>query len=145
MFMVEPADSKPDPHARSPPSRSAPPHAPWPAHSPLDPAANRFRGAARYQIWRRGARWTAVAEGPQWSAALAPRLWALRERHWWLLAVSGPMVAIAGALALAGAQAWSPAAWAALLVAEVVLRVCVAWRAGQWRTAALQRTGWGGG
>ncbi|KEZ98264.1 hypothetical protein A11M_0106745, partial [Xanthomonas vasicola pv. vasculorum NCPPB 895] len=65
MFMVEPADSKPDPHARSPPSRSAPPHAPWPAHSPLDPAANRFRGAARYQIWRRGARWTAVAEGPQ--------------------------------------------------------------------------------
>ncbi|AKO21281.1 hypothetical protein [Xanthomonas oryzae] len=142
MFMVEPADPKPDPCGRSTPPSAAPAPAPWPAHSPVDPAANRFRGAARYLIWRRGAEWTAVAEGPQWSAALAPRLWALRERHWWLLALSAPMVAVAGAVALAGAQAWSPVAWAALLVFEVVLRVCVARRAGQWRTAALQRTGW---
>ncbi|SBV51302.1 hypothetical protein XBLMG947_2090 [Xanthomonas bromi] len=137
--MVEPAGPKHDPRARSTPP---PAHAPWPAHSPVDPAANRFRGAARYQIWRRGDAWTAVADGPQWSAALAPRIWALRERSWWVLAVSTPIVAVAGAVALAGAQAWSPVAWAALLVAEVVLRVWVARRAGQWRTAALQRTGW---
>lgn len=52
------------------------------------------------------------------------------------------MLVVAGAVVLAGMQAWSPVAWAALLVAEVLLRVWVARRAGPWRTAALQRNGW---
>ncbi|QTK48176.1 hypothetical protein [Xanthomonas euvesicatoria] len=142
MFMVEPAGRKPDPQRRSPPSHAAPADAPWPAHSPLDPAVRRFRGAARYAIWRRGHEWTAVADGPQWSAALAPRVWALRQRHWPLLAVSALMLVVAGAVALAGMRAWSPVAWTALLVAEVLLRVWVARQAGPWRTAALQRDGW---
>ncbi|TQV59590.1 hypothetical protein DB835_09680, partial [Xanthomonas perforans] len=80
MFMVEPAGRKPDPQRRRPPPHAAPADVPWPAHSPLDPAVRRFRGAARYAIWRRGHEWTAVADGPQWSAALAPRVWALRQR-----------------------------------------------------------------
>ncbi|EKQ62768.1 hypothetical protein MOU_10377 [Xanthomonas citri pv. malvacearum str. GSPB1386] len=83
-----------------------------------------------------------MADGPQWSAALAPRIWALRQRHWPVLAVSAPMLVVAGAVALAGVQRWSPVAWTALLVAEVLLRVWVAQQAGPWRTAALQRTGW---
>ncbi|KGE53391.1 hypothetical protein WCN79_20895 [Xanthomonas axonopodis pv. vasculorum] len=141
MFMVEPASPTPDPQRRTPPPFAAA-DAPWPAHSPVDPAVRRFRGAARYAIWRRGAEWTAVADGPQWSAALAPRVWALRQRHWSLLAVSALMLVVAGAVALAGMQAWSPVAWAALLVAEVLLRVWVARRAGPWCTAALQRNGW---
>ncbi|ATS23682.1 hypothetical protein PK69_10885 [Xanthomonas phaseoli pv. phaseoli] len=142
MFMVEPAGRKSDPQwQRSPPS-AAPADAPWPAHSPVDPAVRRFRGAARYAIWRRGAAWTAVADGPHWSAALAPRVWALRQRHWPLLAVSAPMPVGAGAVALAGVQAWSPVAWTALLAAEVLLRVWVARQAGPWRTAALHRNGW---
>lgn len=99
-------------------------------------------GAARYAIWRRGHEWTAVADGPQWSAALAPRVWALRQRHWPLLAASAPMLVVAGAVALAGVRAWSPVAWTALLAAEVLLRVWVARQAGPWRTAALQRDGW---
>ncbi|MBV6887050.1 hypothetical protein KWH47_05630 [Xanthomonas campestris pv. spermacoces] len=142
MFMVEPAGRKPDPQRRSPPPHAAPADAPWPAHSPLDPAVRRFRGAARYAIWRRGHEWTAVADGPQWSAALAPRVWALRQRHWPLLAASAPMLVVAGAVALAGVRAWSPVAWTALLVAEMLLRVWVARQAGPWRTAALQREGW---
>ncbi|MFA4609904.1 hypothetical protein P2A06_07260 [Xanthomonas perforans] len=142
MFMVEPAGRKPDPQRRSPPPPAAPADAPWPAHSPLDPAGRRFRGAARYAIWRRGDEWTAVADGPQWSAALAPRVWALRQRHWPLLAVSALMLVVAGAVALAGVRAWSPVAWTALLVAEMLLRVWVARQAGPWRTAALQRDGW---
>lgn len=140
--MVEPAGRKPDPQRRSPPLHAAPADVPWPAHSPLDPAVRRFRGAARYAIWRRGHEWTAVADGPQWSAALAPRVWALRQRHWPLLAVSALMLVVAGAVALAGVRAWSPVAWTALLVAEMLLRVWVARQAGPWRTAALQRDGW---
>ncbi|MFA4414175.1 hypothetical protein P2A58_15665, partial [Xanthomonas perforans] len=136
------AQSASDTSARSPPPHAAPADAPWPAHSPLDPAVRRFRGAARYAIWRRGHEWTAVADGPQWSAALAPRVWALGQRHWPLLAVSAPMLVVAGAVALAGVRAWSPVAWTALLVAEVLLRVWVARQAGPWRTAALQRDGW---
>ncbi|MFA4685462.1 hypothetical protein P1994_13445 [Xanthomonas perforans] len=142
MFMVEPAGRKPDPQRRSRPRHAAPADVPWPAHSPLDPAVRRFRGAARYAIWRRGHEWTAVADGPQWSAALAPRVWALRQRHWPLLAASAPMLVVAGAVALAGVRAWSPVAWTALLAAEVLLRVWVARQAGPWRTAALQRDGW---
>ncbi|MCL1531273.1 hypothetical protein M3O57_13700 [Xanthomonas nasturtii] len=142
MFMVEPAVPKPDAHGRSTTPPSAPADAPWPAHSPLDPAVKHFRGAPSFQVWRRGSEWTAVAEGVQWSAALAPRVRALRDRRWSLLAVSVLMLGVAGAVALAGAQAWSPPAWAVLLVAEVVLRLCVARWAGRWRTAALQRSGW---
>ncbi|MFA4298460.1 hypothetical protein P2C57_11185, partial [Xanthomonas perforans] len=130
------------PAANGPPPHAAPADVPWPAHSPLDPAVRRFRGAARYAIWRRGHEWTAVADGPQWSAALAPRVWALRQRHWPLLAASAPMLVVAGAVALAGVRAWSPVAWTALLAAEVLLRVWVARQAGPWRTAALQRDGW---
>ncbi len=140
--MVEPAGRKPDPQRCSPPPHAAPADAPWPAHSPLDPAVRRFRGAARYAIWRRGDEWTAVADGPQWSAALAPRVWALRQRHWPLLAASALMLVVAGAVALAGVRAWSQLAWTALLVAEVLLRVWVARQAGPWRTAALQRDRW---
>ncbi|MFB0373838.1 hypothetical protein ABVE12_15690 [Xanthomonas euvesicatoria] len=142
MFRVDPAGRNPAPQRRSPPPPAAPADAPWPAHSPLDPAVRRFRGAARYAIWRRGDEWTAVADGPQWSAALAPRVWALRQRHWPLLAVSALMLVVAGAVALAGVRAWSPVAWTALLVAEMLLRVWVARQAGPWRTAALQRDGW---
>lgn len=137
--MVEPAAPKPDADRRS---SAAPAEAPWPAHSPLDPAINRFRGAASYQVWRRGAAWTAVADGMPLSAVLVPRLWVLRERLWWQLAVSALMPAVAGAVVLAGTPAWSPVAWAILLVAEMTLRVCVARRARYWRTAVLQRNGW---
>ncbi|WP_017163900.1 hypothetical protein, partial [Xanthomonas phaseoli] len=126
MFMVEPVGRKSDPQRHRLPPSAAPADAPWPAHSPVDPAVRRFRGAARYAIWRRGAEWTAVTDGPHWSAALAPRVWALRQRHWPLLAVSALMFVGAGAVALAGVQAWSPVAWTALLAAEVLLRVWVA-------------------
>ncbi|RXE16653.1 hypothetical protein DB804_02690, partial [Xanthomonas perforans] len=99
MFMVEPAGRKPDPQRRSPPPHAAPADVPWPAHSPLDPAVRRFRGAARYATRRRGHEWTAAADGPQRAAALAPRVWALRQRHWPLLAASAPMLVVAGARA----------------------------------------------
>ena len=137
--MVEPDTPKPDADGRS---SAAPTQAPWPADSPLDPAVDRFRGAVSYQVWRRGAAWTAVADGMPLSAVLVPRLWMLRERLWWQLAVSALSPAVAGAVVLAGAPAWSPVAWAVLLGAEITLRGCVARRARYWRMAVLQRNGW---
>ncbi|NIK31603.1 Hypothetical Protein LMG19146_03574 [Xanthomonas arboricola pv. fragariae] len=140
--MVEPAAPK---SARStmpatPPA--APPPAAWPAHSPLDPAITRFRGAPCYQVWQRQDAWTAVADGPQWSAGLAPRWWALRQRHWRLLALSVGLLALAGGLASLGPRTWSLPAWAVLLLAELGLRVQLARQAGPWRNAALRRAGW---
>ncbi|MCE4369830.1 hypothetical protein [Xanthomonas hortorum] len=143
MFMVEPAAPKSDP-ARRDSAPSAPPEvAPWPAHSPLDPAVAHFRGAPCYQIWQRGADWTAVREGVHWSAGLAPRAWALRYRQWRLLALGLSIVGLAGGLAMIGAQAWvSSIAWAVMLLADALLRVRVARHAGRWRNEALQRDGW---
>ncbi len=122
--------------------QTPPPCAPWPADSPLDPAAARFRGARCYQVWRRDHEWAAVAEGAHWSAALAPRGWALRYRHWPLLGAGAALAALAAGGVLAGMQAWPAGAWVALLLAELVLRVGAARQAGRWRSAALQRAGW---
>ncbi|WP_115561126.1 hypothetical protein [Xanthomonas arboricola] len=141
MFMVEPVTPPPD-HRDG---RIPPPSAPWPADSPLDPAVKRFRGAACYQVWRRAQDWAAIVEGVHWSAALAPRVWALRYRHWPLLGMGATLAGLATGMALAGAQAWSAwsaGVWGALLLAEVVLRVYAARGAERWRSAALQRAGW---
>ncbi|WP_434989498.1 hypothetical protein [Xanthomonas melonis] len=138
MFMVEPA--APEPRRTAP--QWPPPTAPWPADSPLDPAVARFAGAARYQVWRRGQAWTAVADGVHWWAVLAPRAWAMHHRHWPLLWAALPPVTGAAGVALAGAQAWTPAAWLLLLVVECALRVHAGRHAGRWRSAALQRDGW---
>ncbi|SMQ96842.1 hypothetical protein [Xanthomonas fragariae] len=140
--MVEPAAPKSDARRRETPLPAAPPAAPWPAHSPLDPAVNRFRGAACYQVWQRGAHWTAVADGGHWSAALAPRGWALRYRQWPLLALGVLLAVLACGVALAGVQAWSSTAWQVLLLAEGVLRLRAARHAGRWRNAGLLRDGW---
>ncbi|MEA5123656.1 hypothetical protein [Xanthomonas floridensis] len=138
MFMVEPVTPEPDqPHGQTPP-----PSAPWPADSPLDPAVAHFRGALCYQVWRRDQEWDAIAEGMHWSAALAPRGWALRYRHWPLLGMGAALAVLAAGVALAGAQAWSAGAWVALLLAELGLRVGAARQAGRWRSAALQHAGW---
>ncbi|NIK08526.1 hypothetical protein FHY11_002036 [Xanthomonas arboricola] len=144
--MVEPAapDTARPSMPATPPARppAAPPTAAWPAHSPLDPAINHFRGAPCYQVWRRHDAWTAVADGTQWSAGLAPRWWALRQRHWRLLATGMGLLALTGGVASLGLQTWSLPAWAAVLLAELGLRVHVARQAGPWRSAALQRAGW---
>ncbi|MCC4632214.1 hypothetical protein [Xanthomonas dyei] len=137
MFMVEPVTPKPGHRGHTPP-----PRAPWPAHSPLDPAVARFRGARCYQVWRREQDWVAIVEGVHWSAALAPRVWALRYRHWPLLGVGATLAGVAAGVALAGAHTWSAGAWMALLLAELGLRVGAARQAGRWRNAALQRAGW---
>ncbi|WP_033897964.1 hypothetical protein [Xanthomonas cassavae] len=138
MFMVEPVASRTDRIAADTP----PAQLRWRADSPLDPAVQRFRGAACYQVWQRGQHWTAVAEGAHWSAALAPRGWALRYRQWPLLGKGGLLAVLAAGMALAGAQAWSLSGWAVLLVAELVLRVRAGRHAGRWRSDALQRDGW---
>ncbi|MCC4615442.1 hypothetical protein LL972_05315 [Xanthomonas campestris pv. asclepiadis] len=140
--MVEPAAPKSARAAAPATPPDAPPNAAWPAHSPLDPAISRFRGAPCYQVWRRQDAWTAVVDGTQWSAGLAPRWWALRQRHWRLLALSVGLLALAGGLASLGLRTWSLPAWAALLLAELGLRVHVARQAGPWRSAALRRAGW---
>lgn len=136
--MVEPVT----PPIRRRSAQTPPAPAPWRADSPLDPAVQRFRGAACYQVWQRGQHWTAIAEGAHWSAALAPRGWALRYRQWPLLGVGGLLAVLAAGVALAGAQAWSLSAWAVLLVAELVLRVRAGRHAARWRGDALLRAGW---
>ncbi|MBB4131308.1 hypothetical protein GGR61_002794 [Xanthomonas arboricola] len=108
----------------------------------MDPGVSRFHGAARYLVWRRNADWMAVREGMHWSAGLAPRSWALRYRHWRLLASGMLLLGLAGGVTLAGTQGWASTAWAALLLAELALRVYAARHAGRWRNAALQRDGW---
>ncbi len=140
--MVEPAAGKSTRPTTPATPPAAPPAAAWPAHSPLDPAINRFRGAPCYQVWRRQDAWTAVVEGTHWSAALVPRWWALRQRHWRLLAMGAGLLALAGGLASLGLRTWSLPAWAALLLAELGLRVHLARQAGPWRSAALRRAGW---
>ncbi|MBB3821275.1 hypothetical protein [Xanthomonas cannabis] len=136
--MVEPVTPK----SRRTGDQRPPASTRWPADSPLDPSVERFRGAAVYQVWRRGQDWTAVAEGVQWPAALAPRGWALRYRHWPLLTGGMLLAIIAGGVALAGAPPWVAGGWAALLVAELALRVVAGLQAGRWRNQALQRSGW---
>lgn len=140
--MGEPAASKSACTTAPVAAPAAPPAAAWPAHSPLDPAISGFRGAPCYQVWQRRDAWTAVADGTQWAAGLAPRWWALRQRHWRLLATSMGLLALAGGLASLGPQTWSPPAWAALLLTELGLRIHVARQAGPWRSAALRRAGW---
>ncbi|PPT73902.1 hypothetical protein XaplCFBP3122_18700 [Xanthomonas arboricola pv. populi] len=140
--MVEPAAPKSTRAATPATPPATPPADAWPADSPLDPAINRFRGAPCYQVWQRRDQWTAVAEGTQWSAGLAPRWWALRQRHWRLLATGVGLLALAAGLASLGLWTWSLPAWAALLLAELGLRVQVARQAGPWRSAALRRAGW---